>query len=292
MRRALIVLAVVGALPVAAQQLELFTARQGSSAALRWAQQGGFSDAVLVGVFYAGVIPGNVGLSPRFDLETGKANYWGYALRSAARDTVLFAVVIRVPFLGFQVFPIAGFPGLPVSEPLPEWWMDSDTLVFLLRTEQTFGEFRRRYPDSLPDFITLGMGLLPGMPGLLPLWTMTFLGSPEDPAAAMTCTAWRDAQGQYGSQCVGGPSAVWEPAAEEVRLFPQPAHRWVTLEVAPPLCDRLSQVWLEDMLGRRVQGWAWTGCRQHFHLQCTAGLYSVVLVGPGQRYRVPLLVAP
>lgn len=294
MRWWIFLVSLVSGVSVGAQQLELFTARQGSAPVLQRAQQDGFSDAVLVGVFYAGDVPAAVPLSPRFDLQTGKANYWGYAVRSPARDTLLLYVVVRVPFLGFQVFPVSGIGAIPgiSSEPLPSWWMDSDSLVVLLQAEQSFAAFRSRYPDSLPDFVTLGMGMLPGMGSTLPLWTVVFLGSPQEPSTTMTCTAWKASQTQQGAQCLGGPSGVGESTAENLRLFPQPASEWVMVEVAPSDCAGFSVLWLEDMVGRRLQQWRWEGCRRQLKLRLSAGLYALVLSGSRGQLRHLLVVVP
>lgn len=293
MRCTVLLFGFLGVLSLQAQQLEFFTARQGSSAVIQYAQREGFRDAVLVGVFYAGQIPTQQ-FSPRFDLETGKANYWGYAVRSAVRDTVLFYVAIRVPFLGFQVFPLSGLSSIPgiSSEPLPTWWMDSDSLVILLRGEQNFRAFRRQYPDSLPDFVTLGMAMLPGMSSAVPVWTIVFLGSPQQPSTTMTCTAWKTSETDHGTQCVGGPSAVEDRAAAAVKLFPQPASRWVAVDVASADCWGFSHIWLEDLLGRRLQQWDWRGCQQRLELELSAGLYVVVLSGSRGQLCYPLVVAP
>lgn len=272
-----------------AQQLEPFTARQGATAALDRARRDGFTDARLAAVVYAGDLPAGAPMSPRFDLQTGRANLWTYGVRSAQRDTTLWYAVIRVPVVGFQVFPLPPIP-IPVDQPLPASWMDSDSLVLVLRGNQTYSDFRQRYPDSLPDAVILTVSALPTFPTALPIWTMIFLGSSQDPSTNMTCTAWK-AGDQPQAECVRAVD-VQEPAATGVRLFPQPARGWVEVELSQPWCGIVRWGWLEDMLGRRVQQWEWVpgDCHRRLLLPLPPGLYYLRLSDGVRWLQVPVVV--
>ncbi len=280
------------------QQLELFTARQGVNVALQRAQQEGFRDAALLGLSYIGQMGELSMIQPRFDLETGKANYWLYAVRSAQRDTTLLYAVIKLPFVGYQVIPLGGLPTLPGPgmgmQPLPATWMDSDSLVLLLRQNSLYRDFRQRYPDSLPDFVTLGVGMVPGVPGVLaPVWTVAFLGAPQEPNTSMTCFVWR-AQGAE-VECFSGPVEVREDAAgASVRLFPHPASGWVEIELPEAWCGRVYRAELYDLFGRRLAWWRLQAesCRHRLSLPAVPGTYLVRLEGKEVRIQRPLVVMP
>jgi|LJSS01.1.fsa_nt_gb hypothetical protein len=275
------------------QQLEFFTARQGATAALQKARQDGFADAQLQWVLFTGTVPAGVPLAPTFDLRTGRATMWVYAVRSSVRDTTLAYAVVKLPLVGFQAYGFAGLPAPPnlLQQPLPSWWMDSDSLVLLLNSSPTYAEFRQRYPDSLPDFVTLGMAPLPAAPTVtVPLWTVVFLGSPDDPTTSMTCTAWKTPETQ-GTDCMQAVSVGAEPVAE-VRLFPQPAREWVELEMPAHLCGGAIRASLEDMLGRTFARWEWYGCRYRLRLPSGAGIYRLYLQAAGQRLSFPVVVVP
>ncbi|MCS6965297.1 MAG: hypothetical protein NZ473_00815 [Candidatus Kapabacteria bacterium] len=271
-----------------AQQLELFTARQGVSPVLERARRDGFPDARLQAVLYAGDLPVSSPISLRFDLETGRANLWVYGVNSTQRDTTVWYAAVKL-FVAFQVLPLPAIP-LPVQQPLPESWMDSDSLVLVLRENRTYTEFRQRYPDSLPDAVILATSVLPGLPTVLPVWTMMFLGTPQELSTNMTCMVWKVGD-QPQAECVHVVS-VQEPSAVGVRLFPQPARGWVEVELPQPWCGMVRRGWLEDMLGRRVQQWEWVPgqCRGRLLLPHAPGVYSLRF-GDGVRWlQVPVVI--
>lgn len=280
---------------VMAQQLELFTAGQGASVALQKARQDGFADAELWWVLYAGEVPAGIPFRPTFDLSSGRANLWVYAVHSPGRDSVVFYAVVKLPLVGFQALAIPNIPSPPglLGQSLPPQWMDSNEMVAVLQGNQVYAEFRQQYPDSLPDFVALGMGIPPGETGMVPLWTMVFLGSAEDPNTSMTCMAWSSAGGQ-GSQCLRSPAEVAEGGTEGVRLFPQPAWGWVQLELPLHLCSRALVGSLYDVLGRQVGQWRWSAgvCQPRLVLPHLSGVYRLVLSDGSQHVSVPLVLLP
>jgi hypothetical protein len=265
------------------QGFEFFTARQGVSAVLQQAQRDGFTGAKPLWVAYVGSVPGvNLPLTPRFDLERGRANYWLYGVQ--AGDSTPTYAVVRVQLVGFiaQRVPLPTLPGGILLQPLPPSWMDSDSLVVLLRQNLAYQDFRRQYPDSLPDLVTLGMGVLPGITTPIPLWTVSFLGPSQDSDATMVCTAYRDPAVGEGVECLRGPSSV-EPEAD-----PQPRYElqsgMLLVELPPQWCVRGATVRLLTLLGQELarsttlQG----ECRVRLRLPAmAAGAYVLQVMGAG-----------
>lgn len=290
-----IVVSLLPALVGWGQQFEVFTARQGVAAALQRAQQDGFSDATLFWIVYAGELGQFPVIRPQFDLASGEASYWVYGVRSAQRDTTLLYAVVKLSFIGYRAIPLTSVPAPPgmVMQPLPAGWMDSDSLVLLLRQEPTYLEFRQRYPDSVPDFVTLGMSMVPEVLDLIPVWTVAFIGSPQDPATSMTCFAWRAERGEV--RCLSGPTGMeGSPAGASVRFFPQPASRWVEVELPELWCGQMRSAELYDLLGRQLFRWELLPglCRYRLTLPPTAGMYLVRLTGEASYIQRPLVVLP
>ncbi len=277
------------------QQFEFFTARQGLGTAVQRAQQEGFADAQPFWIAYAGDLPVNF-IRPRFDLATGRANYWIYALRSVQRDTTVFYAVVKLSFVGFQAMPLPGLPSPPglLAQPLSSGWMDSDSLIVMLGQNQTYRDFRQNYPDSLPDLVTLGTGIMPGGTDLaVPLWVMMFSGSPQEPSTTMTCMAWRTSQGAE-SQCFSQPSGVGEEPVQGIQILPQPASEWVEVDLSEEWCKRVRKVQLLNLMGRSVYQWVppLGLCRWRLSLPLTAGLYFLQVEAEGMLGRLPLVVFP
>jgi|GEM_PF-1299677 len=273
------------------QGFEFFTARQGVSAVLQQAQRDGFAGAKPLWVAYLGSIPGvNLPITPRFDLEHGRANYWLYGVQ--AGDSTPTYAVVRIQLVGFiaQRVPLPSLPGGVLVQPLPATWMDSDSLVVLLRQNLAYQEFRQRYPDSLPDLVTLGMGVLPELTSPVPLWTVSFLSEPQDPEANMVCTAYRVPDVGEGVECLQGPSSV-EPEADS-----QPRYElrsgMLLVELPPQWCVHSLTVRLLTLLGQEVaRGVVPRGeCRVRLRLPAVAvGAYVLQVIGtdaPHQWHRL------
>ncbi len=265
------------------QGFEFFTARQGVAAVLQQAQRDGFAGAKLLWVAYLGSVPGvNLPLTPRFDLERGRANYWLYGVQ--AGDSTLTYVAVRVQLVGFiaQRVPLPALPGGVLLQPLPPSWMDSDSLVVLLQQNLAYQDFRRQYPDSLPDLVTLGMGVLPGVTTPIPLWTVSFLGPSQNSDATMVCTAYRDPAVGEGVECLRGPSSV-EPEAD-LRLRCELRSGMLFVELPPQWCVHGTTVRLLTLLGQELarsvipQG----ECRVRLRLPAVAtGAYVLQVIGAG-----------
>lgn len=220
------------------------------------------------------------------DQDKGKASFWGYLVRSAAKpDSSRGYVVVEVPIFGFQVFDapagidLAALPGnfsqsLPMNGDGSPSWMNTDELVTRLRTNTTYMKYRAERLDSMPDYVALGISKVPtpqfGVGN--PLWSMVFTGS--NAGDFLSCNV-HAITGQV--ECVTSPTGITEDLADNtLSIAPNPSYGSDAISIAVPadVYSPEARIELFNSLGEKVYSFAMSGAGAGHSVIIPVGQYS------------------
>ncbi len=234
----------------------------------------------------------NAEFSLAFDLETGKALVWVYAVAGTINgaDSLVFFPMIQLPFVGFTPLslPIPSLPA-PFSNEVDPEWMDTDEMVQYLSQNGVYQAFHQAYPDSIPDLVWLSKVLVP-IPSTQ--WTLQWIGG--DLATSLLC---RVNALTGNTQCVAIPVGVDAETYEQnpIAIFPNPAHDVLLIKAPIPTSASTFDFQLFNALGERILNFAPVpnGAPGEFlapvrHLP--RGLYYLMLRSANQIYQLPVIL--
>lgn len=166
----------------------------------------GATDAEVLGVVAVGLeLPlGGTSIELAMSSKDGRAPMWLYIVRSASKDTTVFAPFIRL-FFSCSAPPLPGGVDLASPDliegigrlPLPNKFTEGPALVTALKTNPKFDAFSKAYPDSNATFAVL-TAAAEAVPGLFVAdkfywivnWSPLGLdagGGPPEPGTGLLC---------------------------------------------------------------------------------------------------------
>jgi hypothetical protein len=235
-------------------QLNPISARELVSNVISRAKTDLASDAYLQSVLFAGGTQQGITLS--FDLTSGKANAWIYAIYSPSRDSVLYYAGVNVPLFGYQVIAApsgATIPTLPFGHgELSEPFIDSPAALQAAKGGGA-DAFLQSHPNAKME-IAAALRLMDDLPTLPAgkYWLFRFV----DGSAAYFCYV----SAETGSpvQCgtvTSAESMPQFPSLSMSPLAPQPLRlslsRQAVLQIELPVAESI-RLAVHDELGREI----------------------------------------
>ncbi|GDX65520.1 hypothetical protein LBMAG36_05860 [Chlorobiota bacterium] len=192
----------VGAFSSQAQFAQPYLMNEGIAAAKKIAADSGWKSPKLVSIVTLGDTTG-LGqivslIGGVYDIKTGKSPIWIYVISALDKsDSVItkLLAMIKVPFLGFQQFPIpdgAGPGNIPFvpQDTIPSNVLNSDIIATKLKADMGFKTYNAKYPTAKPPFILVFSSPfeLPGVnfPAGTPIWLFNF-ADPKTQEAVYDC---------------------------------------------------------------------------------------------------------
>lgn len=176
-----------------AQLLTPYYSQDGVSPTTAMANDSLADDALLVGIATSGPVDLSemTGLpitAAGFNLDNGTSDIWAYQYLNSAGSDGIGIVLVKVPFVGNQLFAERGngFGLDAVALDLSGEYAASNRMVEQLQTNTIFQGYREEFPDSTASFVVLswrpdGSEFLPTtFPADSPIWSLTFLGGEFD----------------------------------------------------------------------------------------------------------------
>ncbi|MES2765893.1 MAG: T9SS type A sorting domain-containing protein [Bacteroidota bacterium] len=226
------------------------------------------------------------------DQDKGKATFWGYLVRSAAKpDSSRAYITVDAGSLlgGFVVFDApAGIdkktlPGnfslnLPTNTDGSPSWMNTDEVVTRLRTNNLYQQYRATHADSTPDYVALGMSKAAAgqFPAGEPLWAVVFTGQSTSDFLSCNVHALTGAV-----ECLVAPTSVEENSFKSTfTVSPNPARGSVSVQIPTELFSPDGTIELFNLLGEKMYSFKMSGAGEGYWViipveNYSAGMYFV-----------------